>query len=273
MKKAFTLIELLVVIAIIAILAAILFPVFAQAKQSAKKAANLSQIKQLGTAAAIYGSDYDDTFQYVPWRNMAPFTSNPIIHWSDALQPYIKNKGIMADPSNNNQLYQDGGYRFPGQPNGTEPVTSRYRVTYTYNHLIARTDVGPGATSQTAIDDIANIVLFGPSDNWYSWSNCQSSGGNNRSLFWTYSVPWMGYGMWPRAANARAQAETGGYAGGANFAFADSSARYSKMVPGVSLGSSDTNTYWGYFVRAATRTNVRTDGTCPTDAQIPSFTY
>ena len=62
MKKAFTLIELLVVIAIIAILAAILFPVFAQAKVAAKKTSDLSNLKQIGTATFIYGSDNDDLF-------------------------------------------------------------------------------------------------------------------------------------------------------------------------------------------------------------------
>ena len=43
----FTLIELLVVIAIIAILAAILFPVFARAREHARKAACMSNAKQL----------------------------------------------------------------------------------------------------------------------------------------------------------------------------------------------------------------------------------
>ncbi len=61
-SRAFTLIELLVVIAIIAILAAILFPVFAQAKQAAKKTADLSNLKQMGTASMIYTADYDDVF-------------------------------------------------------------------------------------------------------------------------------------------------------------------------------------------------------------------
>src|SRR5262245_33721607 len=60
--RAFTLIELLVVIAIIAILAAILFPVFAQAKAAAKKSAELSNFKQIGTATAIYVTDYDDRY-------------------------------------------------------------------------------------------------------------------------------------------------------------------------------------------------------------------
>ena len=62
LRKAFTLIELLVVIAIISILAAILFPVFAQAKVAAKKTVDLSNVKQLGTATAIYLSDNEDTF-------------------------------------------------------------------------------------------------------------------------------------------------------------------------------------------------------------------
>jgi prepilin-type N-terminal cleavage/methylation domain-containing protein len=63
MKRfGFTLIELLVVIAIIAILAAILFPVFAQAKLAAKKTVDLSNMKQFGTATALYLSDNDDVF-------------------------------------------------------------------------------------------------------------------------------------------------------------------------------------------------------------------
>ncbi|MCU0317303.1 MAG: prepilin-type N-terminal cleavage/methylation domain-containing protein [Fimbriimonadaceae bacterium] len=60
MKRGFTLIELLVVIAIIAILAAILFPVFAQAKAAAKQTANVSNLKQIGTAGLLYAADYDD---------------------------------------------------------------------------------------------------------------------------------------------------------------------------------------------------------------------
>ena len=55
----FTLIELLVVIAIITVLAAILFPVFARAQEKARVTGCLNNLKQLGTAAAMYANDYD----------------------------------------------------------------------------------------------------------------------------------------------------------------------------------------------------------------------
>jgi len=58
----FTLIELLVVVAIIALLAAILFPVFAKAREQARKAACLSNLKQIGIAIGMYTSDYDSSY-------------------------------------------------------------------------------------------------------------------------------------------------------------------------------------------------------------------
>ncbi len=113
MKKAFTLIELLVVIAIIAILAAILFPVFAQAKEAAKKTQCLSNVKNLATAAQLYGGDYDDTvLPELTCRDVGSATFCPggptltdARMWTYVIQPYVKNggghpkAGIFADPS------------------------------------------------------------------------------------------------------------------------------------------------------------------------------
>lgn len=92
--RAFTLIELLVVIAIIAILAAILFPVFAQAKVAAKKAAMISNAKQIGLAQLMYGSDYDDLFSPVAGFNADwDLPSFAVLSF-----PYMKNVGILMDP-------------------------------------------------------------------------------------------------------------------------------------------------------------------------------
>ncbi len=97
-SSGFTLIELLVVIAIIAILAAILFPVFAQAKAAAKTSATLSNIKQVGTAGAIYLGDYDDVVH--PHELYNPNVT-PVIDagYYIFLEPYVKNRQIVWDAS------------------------------------------------------------------------------------------------------------------------------------------------------------------------------
>ncbi|GIK33004.1 MAG: prepilin-type N-terminal cleavage/methylation domain-containing protein [Armatimonadetes bacterium] len=121
-RKAFTLIELLVVIAIIAILAAILFPVFAQAKVAAKKAAAISNQKQIGLAVLMYMADADDTYPrnddcYLnsslntalnnqtgdpsPWCNGTngyPFRMNHY-SWQKWVVPYVKNIQLFEHPA------------------------------------------------------------------------------------------------------------------------------------------------------------------------------
>jgi len=106
MKRAFALIELLVVIAIIAILAAILFPVFAQAKAQAKKAAGLSNDKQLNLGVLMYENDADDMLppstewnpQNSPGNNPLTFGNGWFANWGFLTAPYIKNAPIFYDP-------------------------------------------------------------------------------------------------------------------------------------------------------------------------------
>ena len=264
-NKAFTLIELLVVIAIIAILAAILFPVFAQAKLAAKKTNDLSQMKQLSTATFIYLSDVDDYFMTIP-----AFAGNNQTHWADRMQPYAKNKGLFADPSNTVGVYRDPTYWRPGANSLTDTDPSRiYRVTYQFNTYIAKHD-GGNATSQTAIPSVSTTVLLGPSQNWYNWNSCQIGTGST-NMFWNISTRASGWGydFW----GGDNPATTAGYNGGANFAFADGSAKYSKLVRVGDKGAAPSGLYAGYFVRAMTKPDATTSTTCPTNYDSASIGF
>jgi len=102
-RRGFTLIELLVVIAIIAILAAILFPVFSRAREQARKAACMSNMKQIGTALMLYCQDWDETYPMGAFgmRWNAPCGDPAPVHstWRVMIQPYLKSWDVFICPS------------------------------------------------------------------------------------------------------------------------------------------------------------------------------
>ncbi len=63
-QEGFTLIELLVVVAIIALLVAILVPSLNQAREMAKRAVCAHNLRQIGLAAALYGTTFNDQIPY-----------------------------------------------------------------------------------------------------------------------------------------------------------------------------------------------------------------
>jgi len=179
-SRAFTLIELLVVIAIIAILAAILFPVFAQAKVAAKKASDLSQLKQLGTGLHIYLADVNDTF---PLDSIAAFNNgggwNNHVRWSsnEVLQPYIKNGQMFKSPADSATL---GGLPswMTSYPQFTGSNLNRaYVNSYKANAVaVSTTGADSWAFDPAEILPTGGPGLFGPGP-----SGSQYSGGNGYS--------------------------------------------------------------------------------------------
>jgi prepilin-type N-terminal cleavage/methylation domain-containing protein/prepilin-type processing-associated H-X9-DG protein len=72
-RRGFTLVELLVVIAILAVLAALLLPALGSAKRAGRKAACLSNLRQIGLAIQNYAQDFNGRIPYGP--KAPPFTS------------------------------------------------------------------------------------------------------------------------------------------------------------------------------------------------------
>lgn len=162
-QSGFTLIELLVVVAIIAIIAAMLFPVFARARENARRAACLSNLKQIGLGLMQYTQDYDEKYPLqdggpnVPPDytivNYSTFNIN-VPTWVGLLQPYVKSWELFRCPSvpadtsalnvpngnNANSYYLSGvvaGRSMLVVPNPTQIVYSHENVVYA-NYSAAR---------------------------------------------------------------------------------------------------------------------------------------
>lgn len=124
-KEGFTLVELLVVIAIIIILAAILFPVFARARDKAQQTKCVNNLKQMGTAIAMYEDDYDDVLPFGVWSPAGRL-------WMDLMDPYIKQlNGTAGYEETQGELY-----KCPSAP--IEEATIAYQAgrSYGYNPFL-----------------------------------------------------------------------------------------------------------------------------------------
>jgi prepilin-type N-terminal cleavage/methylation domain-containing protein len=159
-KQGFTLIELLTVIAIIGILAGIIIPVVGKVRNSTKATHNLSQLRNLATAAVTFASDNKGR---VPGLGL-----NTQDRWPMQLFPYI---GIP----NGDRLK---AYSYPVFHNTKTPFED-YQTPdgrgnangcYGYNN-----ELQPAVTGVLllSIQNPSSTIIFG--DKAWNWKNEQSS--------------------------------------------------------------------------------------------------
>ena len=198
MKKAFTLIELLVVIAIIAILAAILFPVFAQAKAAAKKTADLSNFKQIGTGLVLYASDNDDLSM------ISEHDSG--VEWFESMLPYLKSKDVFRTPAySRTEVDHDGTPELP---------QTDYSINGIWTHSTPLTGTSAPAEQITIalrnreVPEIDHHAWPSDSGNWDDLSTYVDEDHGNEN--------WFEGRLEQRPWNSK----------GSNFSFVDSHAKY-----------------------------------------------
>lgn len=251
MKKAFTLIELLVVIAIIAILAAILFPVFAQAKAAAKKAAGLSNQKQVGLGQSMYINDYDDVMPISAYD--VPGTAFPgdVVYWPQAVQPYIKSWDLFKDPNESVQFIWGGPsnvrwyYNYMRWPHygynwsyfNLDPTCGNFGKTATKTYFNGPPISGTAMANVAATVAFTDVKIAGDSAGYYTSENVESPAGYTAPGMCTWSNGGWGTNSYgdevglypgnPSSTGIVAPRQTGGM----NVVFADSHAKY--MLPGA----------------------------------------
>jgi len=235
--SGFTLIELLVVIAIIAILASILFPVFARARENARRAACLSNLKQIGLGIQMYTQDYDEklvSYAYPPSVQGDPGTYG----WQVALMPYVKSTQLFVCPSATKISTYASASCDPTHVSTTSTGAGSYGYNYAFLGNYTRADgihnvlndISLAAVTSPAetvmVNEISGLCGLGPTYPPTYWDNSGSVTCNTSNGIYTPGTERLGdqNGLW--------------HFDGTNTVFVDGHAKFMKYSQ---LGDHDRN--------------------------------
>lgn len=162
-QSGFTLIELLVVIAVITLLAAILFPVFSRVRENARRAACLSNARQLGLGLMQYNQDYDGRFPTMKYGGDS--VANGYQTWDDAVYPYVRSNNVYICPNayeDNTRTYSMNIFVAGWTNNfgGTANANVNCRGGGTWNSYGYGADPGCIGVTTSGIPQAANTVLL-----------------------------------------------------------------------------------------------------------------
>jgi prepilin-type N-terminal cleavage/methylation domain-containing protein len=174
--RAFTLIELLTVIAIIGVLAAIVIPVVGKVRTSAKSAQNLSQLRNLATAALTFANDNKGRLPGVGL--------NPDTRWPVLLCPYMGVPNVL--PINAKSLAIFHCTLTPFEDYQTTDGRGNYNGAYGYNReLRPQTPASLVGHAFSKVQIPARTIVFG--DKIWNWKDVQ--GGAASQDLWPEEYP------------------------------------------------------------------------------------
>ena len=106
--RGFTLIELLVVISIISLLIAILLPALAAARKQAQAIRCMANLRQVGTALAMYVDMYNDYYPLAQGLS----SDNPRLIWPQYLGEFCgDSEELFIDPSDPDVFVHNNGFK------------------------------------------------------------------------------------------------------------------------------------------------------------------